>query len=108
MNFIPLSYLIACAMVQLSRTVLSWYELNEFATICNRKFSKKHINARFYFSGNPISYITTECTDVFEPTEDGKSVQVMVSNDELISRYLDFMSVDTLLVVQSIKRLCVA
>lgn len=104
-NWMPLSYLIACAMIQLFRTELTWPEIGQFAKICNESFYRQGIEARFCFSEDPADYVIRECNDIFTVSKDGTSVLLVADTDRMISEYIDFMSVDTLLIIQNIKSL---
>lgn len=105
MNFIKFEYLVACAMYTYGTQCINMLDLNEYRMKLEAEFKKRNIEAMFLFSSKYAYECVYDNPDVFELICDGTAVRRKdeVSIDDLISKYLSYMSNDDLLAVTAVK-----
>jgi len=105
MNFIKFEYLVACAMYTYNTQCITMSDLNEYRVKLEDEFDKRKIKAMFLFSSKYAEECIYDNPDVFELICDGTAVRRNdeVSIDDLIHKYLSYMSTDSLLAVSAVK-----
>lgn len=105
MNFIKFEYLVACAMYTYNTQCITLNDLNEYRIKLEDEFKKRNINAMFLFSSKYAEECVYDNADVFEFICDGTAIRRKdeVSIDDLVSKYLSYMSNDDLLAVTAVK-----
>lgn len=105
MNFMKFEYLVACAMYTYGTQCITMRDLNEYRMKLVAEFKKRNIEAMFLFSSKYAYECVHDNPDVFELICDGTAVRRKdeVSINDLISKYLAYMSNDDLLAVTAVK-----
>lgn len=105
MNFIKFEYLVACAMYTYGTQCITMRDLNEYRMKLEAEFKKRNIEAMFLFSSKYAYECVHDNPDVFELICDGTAVRRKdeVSIENLISKYMSYMSNDDLLAVTAVK-----
>ena len=104
-NFIKFEYLVACAMYTYNTQCITLRDLEEYRIKLEDEFKKRNIDAMFLFSSKYAEECVYDNPDVFELICDGTAIRRNdeVSVDDLIDRYLAYMSNDDLLAVVAVK-----
>lgn len=105
MNFMKFEYLVACAMYTYNTQCITMSDLNEYRMKLEAEFSKRNIEAMFLFSSKYAEECVHDNPDVFELSCDGTAVRRNdeVSIDDLVRKYLSYMSNNALLAVTAVK-----
>lgn len=106
-NFIKFEYLVACAMYTYNTQCITMHDLNEYRIKIEAEFKKRNIDALFLFSSKYAEECVYENSNVFELMCDGTAIRRNdeVSIDDLITKYLSYLSVDDLLAVLTVKEI---
>ena len=104
-NFIKFEYLVACAMYTYNTQCITMRDLNEYRIKLEAEFKKRGIDAMFLFSSKYAEESVYENSNVFELICDGTTIRRNdeVSIEDLITKYLSYLSVDVLLAVSTVK-----
>lgn len=104
-NFIKFEYLVACAMYTYNTQCITMRDLNEYRIKLEAEFKKRDIDAMFLFSSKYAEECVYENANVFELICDGTAIRRNdeVSIEDLITKYLSYLSVDDLLAVLTVK-----
>lgn len=104
-NFIKFEYLVACAMYTYNTQCITMRDLNEYRIKLEAEFKKRGIDAMFLFSSKYAEESVYENSNVFELICDGTTIRRNdeVSIEDLITKYLSYLSVDDLLAVSTVK-----
>ncbi len=99
-NFIGIEYLVALALIINNKEEISLAELNEYGVKITKIIKDRKINAVFLFSSKYAIDMVRNYSDCFEWKEEESVLRRIVSNDVLISKFLDYLSTDVLLAAQ--------
>ena len=99
-NFIGIEYLVALALIINNKEEISLAELNEYGMKITKIIKDRKINAVFLFSSKYAIDMVRNYSDCFEWKEEESVLRRIVSNDVLISKFLDYLSTDVLLAAQ--------
>ena len=102
-NFIGIEYLVALALIINNKEEISLAELNEYGVKITKIIKDRKINAVFLFSSKYAIDMVRNYSDCFEWKEEESVLRRIVSNDVLISKFLDYLSTDVLLAAQATK-----
>lgn len=104
-NFIGIEYLVALALIINNKEEISLAELNEYGVKITKVIKDRKINAVFLFSSKYAIEMVRNYSDCFEWKEEESVLRRKknVSNDDLISKFLDYLSTDVLLAAQATK-----
>lgn len=99
-----MEYLVALALVTKNKEEITLAELNEYHTKLTNEINKHSINALFCFSSKYAIDMVTRCSDFFE-WKDEYTIhkKESITKDDLISKFLDYLSADLLSVIQNMK-----
>ena len=106
-NFIKFEYLVACAMYTYNTQCITMHDLNEYRIKLETEFKKRSIDALFLFSSKYAEECVYENSNVFELMCNGTAIRRNdeVSIEDLITKYLSYLSVDDLLAVSTVKEI---
>lgn len=99
-NFIGIEYLVALALIIKNQEDISLAELNEYGVKITKIIKERNINAVFLFSSKYAIDMVRNYADCFEWIDEETTLHKKVSNDVLISKFLDYLSTDVLLAAQ--------
>lgn len=99
-NFIGIEYLVALALIINNKEEISLAELNEYGVKITKVIKDRNINAIFLFSNKYAIDMVRNYSDCFEWKDEETILRRKVSNDVLISKFLDYLSTDVLLAAQ--------
>ncbi len=93
-KFIGMEYLAALALIEQDKEEISLSDLNAFRIHVIKAFEDNHISSIFLFSDNYALELVRNYSDCFELTNNDTVLKRLVSNEELISRFISYLSND--------------
>ena len=104
-NFLKFEFLVSCAMYTYDTQCITMRDLESYRVRLEEEFKNRNIDAMFLFSNKYAEQMIYENPGVFELICDGTAVRRndTVSLDDIIEKYLSYMSNDDLLAVIAVK-----
>ncbi|MCQ2097656.1 MAG: hypothetical protein MJY87_06915 [Fibrobacter sp.] len=102
-NFIGIEYLAALALIVEGKKDISLSDLNNYGIEVMKVFKQDHIDAVFLFSSKYAFDMVQNYSDCFELIENDTILHLKGTNEDLISKFLAYLSADVLAAAQKVK-----
>lgn len=103
-NFIGMEYLAALALIREDIEEISLSKLNEYGINVMKTLEENEIDAVFLFSDKYALELVRNYSDCFELVNNDTTLKRKVSKEDLISKFIAYLSTDTLLAVSKMKK----
>ena len=103
-NFIGMEYLAALALIREDVEEISLSKLNEYGISVMKKLEESKIDAVFLFSDKYALELVRNYSDCFELSENDTVLKRKVPKETLVSKFIAYLSTDTLLAVSELKK----
>lgn len=102
-NFIGMEYLAALALKKLNKQEILFSELDSYGIKVNKAFQEEKIDAVFLFSNKYALDLLRNYSGCFQLLENEIKIKRLVSDEELISKFISYLSTDVLSAIQKVK-----
>lgn len=98
-----MEYLAALTLIKSGKQEVSLSELDSYGIKVYKTFQEEKIDAVFLFSNKYALDLVRNYSDCFELSEDKSKIKRLVSEKELISKFISYLSTDVLIAIQKVK-----
>lgn len=103
-NFIGMEYLAALALIEDDVSEISLSDLNNYGIKVMKTLEENSIDSIFLFSDKYALELVRNYSDCFELTNNDTVLRRKVDRDILISKFVAYLSTDTLVAVSKMKK----